>query len=218
MAYGGGGSGDSGDPVAARGLCGLDGEPVAGPEPGPLGEVAVDHEIGGGPWSAAGDEPVRRQRGGVPGVPVRGPAAGAGGCQRLGEEGQFGDDPGDTRDPYERALQALGEPGALGDRFRLVLDLGLALLVFDGGPVDVLVGGDHDGARRVALGADGAAQAGVEEGATGRDEGGRAHQGEKGAEETGLAGTDGPERVAQHHEGSVSFLLCAGSASASGAG
>jgi hypothetical protein len=55
MAYGCGGNGDSGDPVAARGLRRLDGETVAGPEPGPFGEVAVDDEIGRGLRSAAGD-------------------------------------------------------------------------------------------------------------------------------------------------------------------
>ncbi len=110
----------------------------------------------------------------------------------------------------KRAVQVLGQPGALGDGLRLVLDLGLALLVLDGGHVHVLVGGDHDGSGGVALGADGAAQAGVQEGAASGDQCGRAHQGEEGAEKSRLAGADCLQGVTQHHGDGLSSVVRSG--------
>lgn len=209
MAHIGGGRGDPADPVGARCLCRLDGEPVAGPQTGALGEATVEDKVGVGLGRGTGDDPVRGQRGGRPRVTVGGPVLldGRGGGQRLRQEGQFGDDPVHAGHAAQAGGEVVREPCPFRDRFRLVLDLGLALLVLDGRPVDVLVGGDHDRRRGIALGADRAAQAGLQEGAAGGDEGGRAHQGDKGAEEAALAGPDGLQGVAQHHVGSLSLLL-----------
>lgn len=218
-----GGGGDSGHPVGPRALRRLDGEPVAGLEVGALGETAVDDEIAVCLGGGAGGEGVRGQRGGVPGVPVGGPVLvdGSPGCQGFGQEGQFGDDLTYAGHLPELGGEVAREPGPFGDRLGLVFDLGLALLVFDGGLVDVLVGGDHDGRRGIPFGGDRAAQARLQEGAAGGDESGRAHQGEERTEEATFAGSDGPQGVTQHHEGSLPGLSWGAgrfSGAASGAG
>lgn len=182
-----GGRGDPGDAVGARSSGGLDGEAVPGCQVGAVGQVPVHDEVLGlGGW-CPGCQGIGGQRGGVPGVPVRGPVGG-GGSRRQGlcQEGEFGDDPLDAREVADPSRGVLGQPGPLGDGFGLVLDLGLALLVLDRRLVDVLVGGDDYGRGRVPLGADGAAQTGLQKGAAGRDEGGSAHEGEKGTEEPPL--------------------------------
>lgn len=216
---------DTADAVRAGSAGGLHGEPVAGLEAGPLGETPVDHHVVGGDGGTACGESEGREGGGGPGVSVRG----RGGCGGLGgkpagglgnghgEEGEFGDHLAYTVHVPDLVRGGCGEPGALSDGFRLVLDLRLPVaLELDGGPVDILVGGDDERSRGIALDRDPAAQAGLQERAAGGDKGSGAHQSQQGAEEPALAVSNRLQGVAQHHDASVSLMWL--SAARGGAG
>lgn len=151
---------------------------------------------------------------------VRRPVNGLG--NGLGKEGELGNHLAYAFQGPDPVGGGRGEPCALGNGLRLVLGLRLSVaLVLDGGPVDVLVGGDHERSHGIALGGDPSAQSGLQEGAAGGDEGGGAHQRQQGAQEPALAVPDRPQGIAQHHDASVSLLLSSASSFAgdwSGAG
>ncbi len=133
-------------------------------------------------------------------MPVRGHGPAGGLDQGDGLEGELGDDPFDAGHGADRVHGGGGEPGPLGDGLGLVLGLGpSALFLLDRGLVDVLVGGNQDRRGRVALGVDLSAESRFQERPAGGDEGGRAEQCDEGAEEAGLAVSDGLKGVTQHH-------------------